>query len=188
MTGRPKTGDEMFKIICEEISYIKEKYNVRAIGWVTDDGPDGKKARRLAAEDPLLAYLILLVCWAHQINLVFGDMLGIPWVSHTMRDAVEIVTWFNSHGVALELLREEQRISRPEATPLALLRPVQTRWTSHFSSCNRLLKLREDIQTCASRRRRRLVESVGTNSDSIAKVEQILGKICNNNFWNDLER
>ena len=155
---------------------------------MTDDGPDGKKARRLASEDPLLFFLILLVCWAHQINLVFGDMLGIQWVSRTMRDAVDIVTWFNTHGVALELLREEQKISRPGATPLALLRPVQTRWTSHFTACNRLLRLQEDIQTCASRRRRRLIESVGTNTDAIVKAEQILDKIHDNNFWKDLER
>lgn len=45
----------------------KQYHGVQVIAWCTDDGPDGKKMRRLLqAQFPCL---ITLLCWVHQINL-----------------------------------------------------------------------------------------------------------------------
>ena len=194
MTGRPKTGDELLKIIREDIAHMKAPeeeggYGVKdVVGWVTDDGPDGKKARRRMSETEL-AYLMLLFCWAHQLNLVTGDMFRVMWVSQTMRDAVDVAVWFNNHGVALELLREEQLFTNPTLkTPLALIRPVQTRWTSHFHACTRLLQLQGDLRACVSRRASRLEESVGTDPEAVAKVRAIIAKIREESFWTKLKR
>ena len=185
MTGRPKTGDEMFKIIKDDMRHMEDKYKVKVIGWCTDDGPDGKKARRLLLE--AFWFLIVLVCWAHQINLVVGDMLnGVPWITRTIRDAVDIVNWFNNHGVALDLLNREQTLSR--ATPYALIRPVLTRWTSHFHACARLLLLEPDLRSCVFRHSARIEQSVGNDADAQLKVRAILARIRDDSFWENLRR
>ncbi|KAI9058295.1 hypothetical protein FKP32DRAFT_1549847, partial [Trametes sanguinea] len=184
MTGEPKTGDRMFELIKSDIATMERDYQVDVIGWCTDDGPDGKKARRLLFET--FAYLIVLVCWAHQINLIVGDLLGLAWIAAVIRDAVEVVKWFNSHGVALELLKAEQKVSRPNAQPYALIRPVQTRWTSHYLAAERLVLLRDDISTCVYRNHSRMVQSVGGDADAIAKAHWIVAKVRDSSFWDAL--
>ncbi|KAI0026474.1 hypothetical protein K488DRAFT_6909, partial [Vararia minispora EC-137] len=67
MSGQPKTGDNLFRIVLEEIKSFETKYGVEVVAWVTDDGPDGKKMRRLLAKH--MKKLIVLLCWAHQIQL-----------------------------------------------------------------------------------------------------------------------
>ena len=50
---------------------MEEKFRTQLITWCTDDGPDGKKMRRLL--QVLFVWLIIILCWVHQINLVVGD-------------------------------------------------------------------------------------------------------------------
>ena len=73
MSGRPKTGDELLMIVEGDIKLIFDKFGVIVIAWCTDDGPDGKKMRQLLGAK--YRWLIMLVCWAHQMNLVVGDFL-----------------------------------------------------------------------------------------------------------------
>lgn len=47
MTGEPKTGDRLYLLLLDDIAYAKDTYGVHIHSVVTDDGPDGKKARRL---------------------------------------------------------------------------------------------------------------------------------------------
>ncbi|KAJ7167705.1 hypothetical protein C8R46DRAFT_812141, partial [Mycena filopes] len=64
MTGRPKTGDELFAIMKSDFEYAWNTYKVDVIAVCTDDGPDGKKARRLVRE--WKASIAVFECWAHQ--------------------------------------------------------------------------------------------------------------------------
>ncbi|KAI0040417.1 hypothetical protein FA95DRAFT_1459517, partial [Auriscalpium vulgare] len=64
MSGEPKTGDRLLELIRSDIDYTKEHFGVTTIAWCTDDGPDGKKARRLLSV--VIPTIITLVCWAHQ--------------------------------------------------------------------------------------------------------------------------
>ncbi|KAK6974145.1 hypothetical protein R3P38DRAFT_2472543, partial [Favolaschia claudopus] len=125
MTGRPKTGDELFVIVKSDLVYAKETYGVETIAVVTDDGPDGKKMRRLVGEE--MPELATFECWAHQISLVTGNFLGIklPWME-SVKLALEVIKWFNHHGVALDLLRGQQQLM--SAKTLALILPIVTRW------------------------------------------------------------
>jgi len=50
---------------------MEEKFRTQLITWCTDDGPDGKKMRQLL--QVLFVWLIIILCWVHQINLVVGD-------------------------------------------------------------------------------------------------------------------
>ncbi|KAH9941965.1 hypothetical protein B0H21DRAFT_670029, partial [Amylocystis lapponica] len=67
MTGEPKTGDRLLMLVTSDIQYMSTEYGVKTIGWCTDDGPDGKKMRRLLGLT--MPWLITLACWSHQINL-----------------------------------------------------------------------------------------------------------------------
>jgi len=52
------------------------------IAWCTDDGPNGKKMRQLLKL--LFSWIIVIVCWAHQINLVVGDFLRLKLAIHVL--------------------------------------------------------------------------------------------------------
>ena len=103
---------------------MERLYGVQVIAWCTDDGPDGKKMRRLLqAQFP---WLITLLCWAHQINLIVGDVLGVRGsVTEDINHALEVVKWFNNHSTALELLRQQQVLTF-SGTAWALILPVIT--------------------------------------------------------------
>ena len=60
MSGLPKTGDQLLIIVESDIQYIKDKFGVVVITWCTDDGPDGKKMRRLLYVK--YPWMIMLVC------------------------------------------------------------------------------------------------------------------------------
>lgn len=165
---------------------MEEMYKVQVIGWCTNDGPDGKKACRLLYQ--FLTYLIVIACWTHQINLILGNLFKLDWIKSTIRDTLELIKWFNNHGVALELLRTEQRVSRPGSEPLALIRPVETHWTSHFLACTRLLTLRADVQACVLHHADQLVESVDRTADAIAKAQWVISKAQDQSYWRALSQ
>ncbi|KAF9471055.1 hypothetical protein BDN70DRAFT_939231 [Pholiota conissans] len=121
VTRDPKTGDVLFKLVLWDIKTRKKKMR-----------------RLLLAHSP---WLITLPCWAHQINLV-GDMFNIR--RETTEDinlALEIVKWFNNHGTALELLRQEQLHSF-DGKFFALILPALMRWIHHYLALTRITKLK----------------------------------------------
>lgn len=187
MTGRPKTGDELLEIIKEDIVFAQDHFGVTVIGWTTDDGPDGKKARRLLAiQQP---HLILTVCWAHQINLVVGDLLSLADISVTISEALEVIKWFNAHSTALDLLRREQLLTSPDRTvPLALILPAITRWTAHFLAFSRLLFLAKAVQLCVMRHHDALLVCAGRAQDAKRKAQEVMDIVGDKEFWTKLIR
>jgi hypothetical protein len=70
-----KSGDALLKLVTDDLQWIENTYNVSVIGVCTDNGGDARKMRRLLLA--LMPWLIVLVCWAHQINLIVGDYLSL---------------------------------------------------------------------------------------------------------------
>jgi hypothetical protein len=182
--GQPKTGDKLLELILADIKYMQEVFLVKVIAWCTDDGPDGKKARRLLRL--LFAWMIVLVCWAHQINLVVGDFLRLklPFLE-SIPLALDVVKWFNNHGAALALLQTEQRFTY-HGKIFALILPVITRWTAHYLSVTRLLKVKGAVTSCCNRNEDALLISAGTETKAKEKACMILDIVGNANFWVDL--
>ena len=139
MNGEPKTGHHMFKLIKGDIGTMEAKYGVEVIGWCTNDGPDSKRARWLLLQ--AMYWLIVILCWAHQIQLVVGDLFKLPDLAQLAREAVEVIKWFTNHGVALDLLGAGQRFDNPSAPVHILILPVATWWASHFHAFSQLLNL-----------------------------------------------
>jgi hypothetical protein len=168
MAGLPKTGDKLLELVRGDIQYMRDSFGVRTIAWCTDDGPDGKKMHRLLKI--WLAWMIVLVCWAHQINLVVGDFLKLKLC---FLDAVglglDVVKWFNNHSAALDLLRKEQ-VFTYEGKYFALLLPIVTRWTAHYLSVTRLLKVKDALKSCVSRKEDALVVCAGSKQEAKQKA------------------
>lgn len=100
MHGLPKTGNQLLAIVKQEKEAMEQKYNVETVGWCTDDGPDGKKMRRLAAL--IWPQLVLIFCWAHQIKLICK---AVSKASHCYKDtftlASNVVKHVNNHDMVL---------------------------------------------------------------------------------------
>lgn len=186
MMGRDKTGDELLKIVKEDISYAQTTYGVKIISVVTDDGPDGKKMRRLIKADCDLG-LATFECWAHQASLITGNYLSIQeeWMKASF-GAHDIIKWFNNHSKALALLQKHQ--TDVSGHPLALLLPVPMRWTSQFTSMHRLLTQKDIINGCVSTYRPTLILAGGNRREQIEKASEIIELCRDDSFWLNLER
>lgn len=184
MSGEPKTGNRLLELVLDDIEYIKEIFGVEIIGWCTDDGPDGKKMRRLLRA--FLIWMIVVLCWAHQINLVVGDILRLKLdFIQSISLSLEVIKWFNGHDGALGLLRTEQKLTF-NGKFYALILPVVTRWTAHYLLTTRLLKLKGAIKSCCSRHEDALLICAGREHKAVNKAQSILDMVGNDKFWADL--
>ena len=181
VTRDAKTGDHLLKLVREDLLLMETKYGVKIIAWCTDDGPDGKKMRRLLVV--LFPWLIAILCWAHQINLIVGDCLAVRrTVTEDINHALDIVKWFNNHGTALELLRQEQVLTF-DGLFWALILPVITRWTAHYLALTRLLKLKQPLQICWTRNEDKLIVCAGTKADLQEKAHQVHALVRDEGLW-----
>lgn len=175
----------MLNIMKSDIEYMREKYGVNIIAWCTDDGPDGKKGRRLLKT--ALAFIIAIVCWAHQINLVVGDYLGLKHeVLESVPMALEVIKWFNNHGYALDLLRQQQRLNSEHI--LSLILPCVTRWTAHYLAISRLLKVSKAVKTCCFVYTDKVLDCAANTLEAKAKAQEIVDTVSNNRFWENLTK
>jgi hypothetical protein len=46
--------------------------------------------------------MIIFLCWAHQLNLIVGDVLGVKHeLIDIMKTTLAVITWFNNHSAPL---------------------------------------------------------------------------------------
>ena len=127
-------------------------------------------------------WLITLLCWVHQINLVVGDFLNLKAdFRQIITRALDVVKWFNSHGQVLDKLRIEEIITY-DGKSWALILPVITRWTAHYLSLTRLLKVEAALTTCCSHHKPLLL-GLGKNETEAAEV---LCTVADAGFWADV--
>jgi hypothetical protein len=124
-------------------------------------------------------WLIAILCWAHQINLVVGDTFAIRGgITEDVNRALEVVKWFNNHGTALELLHQKRVLTFEYAW--ALILPVITRWTAYYLALTRLLKLKkplqdpERIEACRLRRDKGGIAGESSSNSCISQRRSLL--------------
>ncbi|KAJ6447708.1 hypothetical protein C8R45DRAFT_850720, partial [Mycena sanguinolenta] len=186
MTGRPKTGNELFEIIKSDIDYASNTYGVTIIAVCTDDGPDGKKARRLVKG--WRACIAVFECWAHQSSLVTGNYLAIKaeWMSDA-KGATKVAQWFNNHSKALDLLSAQQMMIFAKAA-LRLILPVVTRWTVYYCCLRRIKRIERPIRACVGANEETLRVCAGRKPEQIAAAEEILEMCKRDSFWKNISR
>ncbi|KAJ7748303.1 ribonuclease H-like domain-containing protein, partial [Mycena maculata] len=185
MTGRPKTGDELFNIMKSDFEYALNTYAVKVICVTTDDGPDGKKSRRLVREQ--LPWIATFECWVHQSSLITGNYLSIkaPWMK-AAKQAIEVIKWFNNHGTALDLLRSVERTTLGRW--LALILPVVTRWVSQYCALRCLKKLERAVRACVITYEERLLVCAGRKEEQMETAAYIVEICKDNDFWKNVDR
>jgi hypothetical protein len=134
MTKEPKTGDRMFELMKSDKKLMEEKYSITVGGWCADQGPDTKKGKRLMGETFL--WMIILACWAHQMNLVMGDLLGVKHeLIEVIRIALDIITWFNGQSAPLSWLQDKQELTYSKSW---IILPAGLLITTHAPGCSKL--------------------------------------------------
>jgi hypothetical protein len=119
----------MYKIMSNSKQKIEDGYGAKVVAWCSDNGPDSKKGRWLLSEAYL--WMIILVCWAHQINLAVGDLLGMKHEPVKVIEIVlEIIQWLKSHSEPLSWLESKQKHTYGKSWSLFLL--VITCWPTHY--------------------------------------------------------
>lgn len=161
------------------------KYGVKTICWCTDNGPDGKKFRRLLFE--WLFWMVITVCWAHQMNLIVGDLLSANKdYAETISTALAMITWFNNHGEPLAWLQAEQKHVFDGKSWILFL-PVLTRWLAHYHSLSRFIQLKPAIVTLWTRKEDDIIQKAGRDQKSKDTARRILAPIGDKEFWSKLE-
>jgi hypothetical protein len=143
VSTQPKTGEALLNLVVEDIKWSEMTYGLTVIAACSDDGGDARKMRRLLLVQ--MPWLIIILCWAHQINLVVGDYLSLKLpFQDCVPKALNVIKWMNNHSRALGLFRQEQLCTYQKI--LALILPVITRWTAHYLSLRRLLTVEKALK------------------------------------------
>ncbi|KAH9953388.1 ribonuclease H-like domain-containing protein [Lactifluus volemus] len=167
--NKPKTGDWLYELTRDDISYMQNTFGIQVIAYCTDDGPDGKKMCWLLYE--ALIEIIVLVCWAHQVNLMVGDYLKAnPDLKDTVNKALELMS--------------KQLIGKPPGThALALFLLVVTRWLAYYLSLSHLLAVSPAMWSLCLRCHIDLARYAGAKAEDIRKANTILTLVNDSEFW-----
>ncbi|CDO68226.1 hypothetical protein BN946_scf184913.g16 [Trametes cinnabarina] len=183
-----KTADNFVKHVEEVLQETGEKWKVKVIAFTSDASGESRAARiKLLFKYP---YLIILDCYAHQINLIVGNYLGCKRLLLNVADnAEELITWLRKRTIVLARLRSKQAEHGHAAA--AVIRPVKTRWTSHSLAFKRLLKLQPAIAAILAEDELRGESTFMaglTKADAKAKARQMIGLMKDGTFWHSLTR
>lgn len=121
-----------------------------------------------------------------QINLVVGNMLKACNFIDIMEGALEIVKWFNNHGLALAKLRGV--CLHKLGKMLCLILPVITRWTSHYLCVRRLLRLELVFGQLLLDSQEEILACAGHGQEAKDKAREIVDKLRQPSFWTGLKR
>ena len=179
-----KTGDTLYALVTDDIKYSEETYEVNIVAVCSDDAGDAKKMRRLLHEK--MWWLIVILCWAHQINLIIGDYLRLASpILDCITTAQAIIHWMNNHSRALGLFCQEQLQSYQKF--LTLIYPVIMRWTAHYLSLRHLLNLKLMLRATWLKNSDEIIASAGPKPDARAKAQAINNLIESEIFWSQVK-
>lgn len=180
LSAHAKTGEALLALVVEDIKWSEETYGHSVIAVCSDDGGDARKMRRLLLA--LMPWLIVILCWAHQINLIVSDYLSLKLpFQDCVPKALKVIKWMNSHSRALGLFRQEQLCTHQMFW--ALILPVITRWTAHYLSLWRLLTVEKTLRAAWLKHGDTMIASAGTKSEDQAKAIMVQGIIDDAQFW-----
>lgn len=124
---------------------------------------------------------------SRQINLVVGDIFKAKGVFvEIIDDAVEVIKWFNNHSRALGQLKKVQKTKI--GTILALIKPVLTRWTSHYLSISCLVQLEIPFKQLLLDHLDNMRLAAGRKREEKEKAEEILEIVGGYGFWANLRK
>ncbi|KAF8808342.1 hypothetical protein BYT27DRAFT_7255616 [Phlegmacium glaucopus] len=185
VSTQPKTGETLLQLVVEDIKWSEETYGLSVIAACSDDGGDARKMRRLLLV--LMPWLIIILCWAHQINLIVSDYLSLKLpFQDCIPKALIVIKWMNNHSCALGLFCQEQLCTHQKF--LALILPVLTRWTAHYLSLRQLLTVEKSLRAAWLKYSDTMIASVGSKSKDKAKAIAVQEIINDSQFWYHIKK
>lgn len=105
---------------------------------------------------------------------------------------ITVIDWFSNHSRALGILRQQITSFSHDPTlqnVKSFIRPVLTRWTSHFQAARRVLRLRWVLQSLASNTsiQDQLQLCAGRDRRAQEYANKVLRIIKSQNFWLGME-
>ncbi|KAI0703531.1 hypothetical protein C8T65DRAFT_578734, partial [Cerioporus squamosus] len=111
---------------------------VEVIGFTSDASGESWKARILLLKK--YPHLIILDCYAHQINLIVGNYLeSKSTLLKVTNRADQLTAWLHRCTLVLSCIQERQLAKGQKAA--SVLHPVKMRWMSHYIAYARVLYL-----------------------------------------------
>ncbi|QRW18642.1 hypothetical protein RhiXN_00048 [Rhizoctonia solani] len=165
LSAQHKTAENHLKLVLSDIDKTKKEHNVRVIAWVSDAGGDSRAMRvRLHRLRP---HILVFDCWAHQINLVVGDIMSLTSrLVDTADDAINIIK------------------SKPEmAGSLAVLHFLFSLDGPHILSFRSLLSESRSLRALAARNPEEFRASAGRTPELVQQAETVLKNIDDPEFW-----
>ncbi|CAE6518107.1 unnamed protein product, partial [Rhizoctonia solani] len=180
ISALPKTTENHLKVVKSIIEFCESNLSIKIIGWVSDAGGDSCAMRvRLGKECP---DLILLDCWAHQIELIVGDVFKTKSdLVAAGADAQLVIKWFLSHSRAFALIQNQQ--TQAGGRPHSYVLPSHVRWTSHYLSIQSLLDDQGPLQATVALYRNEL-EQIGSREPE--RAAHVLNTISHTDFFIEL--
>ena len=183
VSAQLKTGEALLQLVTDDIGWSEETYGHKIIAACSDDGGDACKMRRLL--HALMPWLIIILCWAHQINLIVGDYLALKLpFQDCVAKALTVIKWMNNHSCMLGLFRQEQLYTYQKF--LVLILPVITHWTAHYLSLQRLLTVEKALKAAWLKYSDTMIESVGPKTDDKEKAMAVQATINDPHFCQEV--
>ncbi|CDO76574.1 hypothetical protein BN946_scf184831.g10 [Trametes cinnabarina] len=184
-----KTAPNFLKHIEDTLKMLGQDWNIIVVAFTSDASGESRAARIALLEK--YPWLIVLDCYAHQVNLVIGDYLGSgSRILAIADDAEELISWLRRRTLVLARIREVQAANGKSF--FAIIRPVATRWTSHYLAFKRLLELQPTLTAILASDRVSGGETTFMagikGSAAKAKARQMLALIEDGAFWHSLNR
>lgn len=185
MSAQAKTGEALLQLVVDDIKWSEETYGHSVIAVCSDDGGDARKMRRLLRMT--MPWLIITLCWAHQVNLIVGDYLALKLpFQDCISKALVVIKWMNNHSRALGLFRQEQVYTYEKF--FALILPVITRWTAHFLSLRRLLTVEKALKVAWLKHGDAIIASAGPKAEDKRKAREVQSIIDDQEFWYHIKK
>lgn len=125
-----------------------------------------------------------------QINLVVVNYFHVPGAVVLLgygEAATELITWLRSKTFVLAKIRDIQIANNNSV--VSVRRAVITRWTSHYSAYERLLKLRLALEMMVTQDDERDISDIVTGKrPAREKAREMLARVRDGNFWHNLAR
>ncbi|KZT67494.1 hypothetical protein DAEQUDRAFT_673065, partial [Daedalea quercina L-15889] len=186
ITKEQKNAENLLEIVLSQIKYFTKVLQVTVVAWCTDASGDGSKMCRLLVQR--LPRIFVVDCWAHQINLVVGDIFKAASIQfkELLDDALEIIKWFNNHTRALGMLKDTMIVKLGKA--LCLILPVITHWTSHYLAVRQLIDAECVFVQLLLHKVDQLLLCAGDKDDAKEKAAEVIRKLEQPGFFARLRR
>ncbi|XP_006460996.1 hypothetical protein AGABI2DRAFT_70302, partial [Agaricus bisporus var. bisporus H97] len=184
-----KTAVNFVKLLKEVHKEVEEHWKCKVVAVVTDASGETRKAQQDFGKE--FPHIIMLDCYAHQINLIVGDYLkSNNGLLNCIDQAHDLISWLRSKTLILALIRDAQSASHQPTT--SVIRPVLTRWTSHLRAFERLESLENVLRSIISNdlvklQDQRQIFNIGDRKTQ-AKADKMGGLIQDGHFWKEIKR